>query len=544
MAPPRDDIDYLRSRLGADERAQRILHELVECVVKTEERVAGLNQLMFGKSSEKMPSMNHEVRRSLSEKEVTDMAAALAAERGEAEPTEDDVAKATRKIGRKNSEPKRQARRKHQLATLPVVEETRLIDPDDLPEGLTLADFDELGFDICERKEYVRSHIVIVRFRLQKMKCTAQPDIIVQAKAPPSPVKGGAYGASVYAQIVILRFIGGLPLRRISKLWTQQNHPVAPSVIGSMLHQGAALLTPIHRLLIEKVRSSEYVFADETTQPYLVPKKGDTGTGWMWMALSEEAIVYHFAHSRSQAAGRELLGEHIKNLMVDGYSGYDGYGIDGNRGACWSHVRRYFFPLRTHWPEATAILGWISEMYLSDGRAARQKTPESLEQKRRRRKAECVPLANKIFKLAKSLDGLFSPSGAQSKALGYLLNREAELRLVITDPNMPLDNNVSERALRSIAISRRTSLFVGPGENGKSYAILMSIVQTCELHGVNVDSYLIDVLPQLRLLDEQWRPAGEATPQDVLDANMKRLLPDFEALCPRAWLAAQEIVAS
>jgi transposase len=498
---------------------------------------------MFGQSSEKMPSMNREVRRALSEKEVTALAMAQAAERGDSEPTEEDRASAARKIARKNSEPKRQARRKNRLATLPVVEETRLIEPDELPEGLTLADFDELGFDICERKEYVRAHLVSYRYKLQKLKCTARPDLIVQATAPPSPVKGGAYGASVYAQIAIYRFIGGLPLRRISTLWTQQNHPVAPSVIGSLLHQSAALLAPIHRLLIEKVRSSDYVFADETTQPYLVPKKGRAATGWVWMALSDEAIVYHFAHSRSQEAARELLGEHIKTLMVDGFSGYDGYAIDGDRAACWAHVRRYFFPLRTNWAEASAILGWISDMYLSEGRAARLQTPETLEQKRRRRKAELVPLADKIFKLAASLKDTFSPSGAQNTALGYLLNREAELRLAITDPNLPLDNNVSERALRCIALARKTSLFVGPGENGKSYATLMSIVQTCELHGVNVEPYLIDVLPRLRLLDEQWRPAGEATPQEVQDTNMKRLAPEFEALCPRAWLANQEIVA-
>jgi transposase len=543
MAPPRDDIDYLRKRIGKDERAQRILLELVDCVATTEQRVAGLHQLMYGKSSEKMPSMNREVRRALSKKEVTALAMAQAADRGESEPTEADRTSAARKIARKNSEPQRQARRKNRLATLPVVEEVRLIDADELPEGMTLADFDELGFDVCERKEYVRSHLVIVRYKLQKLKCTTQPDIIVQATAPPSPVKGGAYGASVYAQIVLLRFIALTPLRRISTLWTQQNHPVAPSVIGSLLHQGAALLAPIHQLLIDQVRASDYVFADETTQPYLAPKKGRTATGWVWMALSDQAIVYHFAQSRSQEAARELLGEHIKTLMVDGYSGYDGYAIDGDRAACWAHVRRYFFPLRTNWQEAAEILGWISEMYFREGQATRLKTPETLEQKRRRRKAELVPLADKIFKLAASLTDTFSPSGAQNSALGYLMNREAELRLAITDPNLPLDNNVSERALRSIAIARKTSLFVGPGENGKSYATLMSIVQTCELHGVNVEPYLIDVLPRLRLLDEQWRPAGEATPQDIQDANMKRLAPEFEALCPRAWLANQEIVA-
>ena len=101
---------------------------------------------------------------------------------------------------------------------------------------------------------------------------------------------------------------------------------------------------------------------------------------------------------------------------------------------------------------------------------------------------------------------------------------------------------MSERALRSIAVARKTSLFVGPGDNGKSYATVLSIVQTCELHGINVEPYLIDVLPRLRLLDEQWRPAGDATPQDIQDANWSRLLPEFEALCPRAWHAAQEIV--
>jgi transposase len=542
MAPPKDDdITYVREQL--DDRGQKILTHMLQWMDHESQKLAALNHRLFGSSSERMPSTEREVRRALTKDEVERLAQAEAEKAGRSEPDEADRKKAKRKHARKQGEKARQKNRSNRLKNLPRIEQTCTINEADLPEGMTLADFVEVGSTTVERIEHVREHLVINRYILQTLKHREQPDLFIKADAPPTPVKGGIYGASVYAQVAVLRFIANMPLRRISDLWSRQGHPVAPSVVGGMFHQSAALLKPIHELLMEEVRNAPYVFADETHQPYLSPGKGKVARGWMWMALCDTAIVYRFDESRSANAALALLGVREGHLHVDGYSAYNAV-ANGPRGGCWAHARRDFCPLRETWPEAQQILSWIHDMYLSEAQAKLDGNKESLEQRRSRRERVVAPIARKIIALAETMKDTFTPSGPHHAAVNYIVNFKEELLLSVLDPNLPLDNNVSERALRCIAIARRTSLFVGPGDNGMSYAIMLSIVKTCEVHGVDPHAYLTDVLPRLRLLDEQLRPAGDATAEEDRARHFEQWRPQLEALCPARWQAGQAISSS
>lgn len=542
MAPPKDDdITYLRRQL--DDRGQQILTHMLQWMDHESQKTAALNHRLFGPRSERMSSTEREVRRALTKDEVERLAQAEAENAGRSVPDEDDRKKAERKHARKQGEKARQKNRSNRLKNLPRIEQTCMVNEADLPEGMTLADFVEVGTTTVERIEHVREHLVIRQYVLQTLKHREQPDLFVKANAPSTPVKGGIYGASVYAQVTVLRFIANMPLRRISDLWTRQGHPVAPSVVGSLFHQSAALLKPIHELLIDEVRNASYVFADETHQPYLSPGKGKVARGWMWMALCDTAIVYRFDESRSAKAALALLGTREGHLHVDGYSAYNAV-ANGPRGGCWAHARRDFFPLRESWPEARQILAWIHDMYLSEAQAKLADKQETVEQRRTRRTRVVAPIARKIIALAETIKDTFAPSGPHYAALNYVVNAKTELMLSVLDPNLPLDNNISERALRCIAIARRTALFVGPGDNGMSYAIMLSIVKTCEVHGVDVHAYLTDVLPRLRLLDEKLRPAGDGTAEEDRARHFEQWRPQLEALCPARWQPSQVLGGS
>ena len=89
------------------------------------------------------------------------------------------------------------------------------------------------------------------------------------------------------------------------------------------------------------------------------------------------------------------------------------------------------------------------------------------------------------------------------------------LELFLTDPNIALDNNVSERQLRLIALGRKNYLFVGHDVAGQNLAILQTFVATCVANDVNPQEYLTDVLiriqthPQSKideLLPHKWKP--------------------------------------
>jgi hypothetical protein len=74
-----------------------------------------------------------------------------------------------------------------------------------------------------------------------------------------------------------------------------------------------------------------------------------------------------------------------------------------------------------------------------------------------------------------------------------------------------------ERAIRPIAVGRRTWLFIGSKRGGHAAAVLYSLIASCKGIGVDPEAYLADVLVRIR-----------TTPQDRL-----------HELTPQGWKAMQ-----
>ena len=91
--------------------------------------------------------------------------------------------------------------------------------------------------------------------------------------------------------------------------------------------------------------------------------------------------------------------------------------------------------------------------------------------------------------------------------------RRTELKVFLTDPEVPIDTNHLERALRAIPMGKKNWLFCWTELGARQVGIIQSLIVTCRLHGINVYTYLIDVLQRVSI-----HPA-----KDVID------------LTPRVW---------
>lgn len=356
--------------------ALRAQNELLrEQQAKLSAEVAELRQVLYGARSERgdrVEPVQNEVRRAATAAQVERLARQIAREANRSTPTEADRTTARRRLGRKKSEPERERARQGR-SHLPVVHEERLVPDTQLPDGMTRADFVRLGKgETVQRIEFVRAHFVMVNYTLESLKHVETPGLIVQASAPPSPVPGGHYGASVFAAAVVSRCADSMPLHRISSAWRRDGLHIAPSTVGSFLHRAAFLLLDVYNGIHEAVKRSDLIHADETPQPTLA--KGKVAKGWMWMACSKAGIVYRYAASRSGEHAHILIGDSTGFLVVDGYSAYSTVVDDTDdtarkRAACWAHGRRLFWKLRKDWPEAQIILGKIRDLYAIEHRA-------------------------------------------------------------------------------------------------------------------------------------------------------------------------------
>ena len=89
------------------------------------------------------------------------------------------------------------------------------------------------------------------------------------------------------------------------------------------------------------------------------------------------------------------------------------------------------------------------------------------------------------------------PSSPFTQALGYARERRVGLEVFLDDPDVPMDTNHLERALRVIPMGRRNWLFTWTELGAKHVGIIQSLLTTCRLHEISAYDYLVDVLQRV-----------------------------------------------
>ena len=497
--------------------------KLTEEVAKLSAQVKKFQKMLFGPKSEKMPPIRSEIRRIVEEEELfgqVDEGENEAAEDTSDSKDEEEAKKRRRRRGRAESEPARKTNRKLRK-NLPVVRDRVLIKAEEIPEGYTLEDFREVKGNgeknIIRRIEHVKEHLVVMEYELQTL-ASKDNELIITASAPPAVTEGGHYGPGVYAHDVVSRCDFSLPHHRLGKMLGLAGYKISRSTLTDLFHRTAELLKPIYDRLFELTRNERYVSADETG--LLIQKKGKCKKGWVWMMLSSIAIVYYFSESRGGKIAEKLLGKTVGYLHIDGYSSYNSSCDENNGGrvrvGCWTHLRRLFFEALGELSENRKVLEWILELYRIEYQAAEMNVLGTMEHLALRQ-IYAVPIMDKIWEWIIEKKKVMPPKGATGIAITYAENQWEALCVYLTDPKVRLDNNLSENALRIIALGRKNFLFVGHEQAGQNLAILQTITATCRLHNVNPYEYIKDMLIRIQthpaskideLLPQNWKPTS------------------------------------
>ncbi len=182
-------------------------------------------------------------------------------------------------------------------------------------------------------------------------------------------------------------------------------------------------------------------------------------------------------------------------VQCDGYGAYKTLAADDDGiilAFCWSHVRREFIDLAKSKtaPIAQEGLQRIAGFYQVEA-DLRGKPPK---QRLARRQQRSRPLVEALFAwLVEKLARL--PGGSPTaQAIRYALNHREGLVRFLDDGRIELDNNIVERAIRPICLSRKKALFASGDDGGARWAAVASLVETCKLHGVDPQRYFTDVL--------------------------------------------------
>jgi transposase len=390
--------------------------------------------------------------------------------------------------------------------------------PAHLPRIETLVDIEDktcpgcrgalhrIGEDVAERLDIVPAQLRVLVVRRPKYACRTCEEGVVQAPAPARLIEGGLPTEAAVAHVVVAKYADHLPLYRQAQIYARQGVDLDRSTLADWTGRAAWLLRPLHARLLERLKASGKLFADETTAPVLDPGRGRTKTGQLWAYARDDrpwggpdppGVVYVYAPDRkAERATAHLVG--FKGvLQVDGYAGYRPLAEAGDvkLAFCWAHVRRRFYEIAAAGPApiATEALEKIARLYAIEtdirGRSA--------DARRRVRQEISQPLVEALRPWLKGQLDRVSQKGKLAEAIRYALARWEGLSLFLDDGRVEMDSNIVERAIRPIALTRKNALFAGSDGGGEHWAVLASLIATCKLNGVDPQGYIADVITRI-----------------------------------------------
>ena len=396
----------------------------------------------------------------------------------------------------------------------------------------------KLGETITESLEVIPRQWKVIQHVREKFTCR-DCEAISQAPAPYHPIPRAWAGPSLLAMIAFEKFGCHQPLNRQAERYAREGVPLSLSTLADQIGAVTVALAPLYRCLEAHVFAAERLHGDDTTVPVLAKGKADTGRLWAYVrddrpfgGADPPAAVFYYSRDRRGEHPATHLDGWSGILQADAYGGYgDLYAAKRKpapilEAGCWAHSRRKVFELadveaaarktargetsRPVYPLALEALRRIDALFDIE----REINGLPPDQRRATRQARSAPLIAELESWMIATRDKLSRGHDLAKAFAYMLRRWSSFTRFLDDGRICLTNNAAERALRGIALGRKSWLFAGSDRGGQRAAIMYSLIASAKMNDVDPQAWLADVLARIaghptqhvaQLLPWNWR---------------------------------------
>ena len=393
--------------------------------------------------------------------------------------------------------------------------EEKIVREEDTPSCVCCkAEMRESGlYKTSEKLEVIPKKYHIIRTQRIIYNCSNCHGSLRNAKALPSIIPKSNYGDSLIIDIALSKYADLIPIERQSSIISREGLIDIPA--NSMIDTTHAL-AKFFKFTYEKIKieviKSLVLRCDETPHKML---EGDEKRNWyLWGFFSEIACYFEARDTRSGDIPLEFLKlSQAIYLLTDGYAGYkkalDSLKKEEGRIVtpvfCNAHAFRYFEEASVNWAsEAETFLSLYGEIYELE----RQTT---VDEEKRLARQEMLPLFKEMAEKCEEVKASLMPHSSISKAVNYFLNHYEGLTECTKSTNLSLDNNSSERSLRSPVVGRKTWYGTHSKRGASTNAILFSIVESCKINRINPRRYFPDMVERIHQGKEPLTPYEYAT---------------------------------
>lgn len=329
--------------------------------------------------------------------------------------------------------------------------------------------------------------------------CEHSPSVVTDV---PEAVENGLAAPGLLAEVAVARDFDHVPFNRQSVIYYRKGIPLDRSTLSDFYAQVARILTPLYMFMKLILLQSKVISTDDTPVKVLDRSKEKnikTGRKWAFLGDEEHPVnLFHCTAGRGRDGPLDFLKGWKGLLQGDCFSG--NIAICAAAGtilvACLAHARRYFIKaLLNNKDGCNQALLMFQALYEIERTAKELEIPG--DQLKLMREQEAVPRLEAFHKWLQQQYTFAQPKSTFGKALYYCLNNWTYLTQYVTDGDLKIDNNHTEREMKYIAMGRRAWLFFGSDKGAKDHAIVFSVLSTCRRHGVEPWAYLTDVIQRL-----------------------------------------------
>ena len=383
-------------------------------------------------------------------------------------------------------------------------------------QGQDADQYEVIDYKITRRLAQRPGSYVVLEYRRPVIR-DKRRSTLMEVPAPSAVFDNSLADVSLLAGVLVDKFLYHLPLYRQHQRLADAGITLSRATLTNYVRRAIGLLEPIYDAQWQHILQSKVLAMDETPIKAGKAGKGKLKQTWYWPVYGEaDEICFSWSRSRGKAHVVDQLGDFSGTLLSDGYAAYDAYAKlrpKVTQAQCWAHTRRYFERAQDSDPAAAEALEIIGALYQVESQIRERELADQAKLDYRRDQA--LPIVDAFFawrhQQRQRMDRV--NSAPLAKALRYAGNHEAQLRVYLSDPDVAIDTNHLERALRVIPMGRKNWLFCWSEVGAEQVGIIQSLLSTCRLHQVDPYAYLVDVLQRIAL-----HPAR-----------------DVEQLTPRCW---------
>lgn len=333
---------------------------------------------------------------------------------------------------------------------------------------------------------------------------------IVVAPAPEEIIRRGLPTPDLLAHVLVGKFADKLPFNRQEGICAREGVPITRGTMCGWAEGAHALAhLVVDAMEADSRKHADVIATDATGVLVQANQQCKHGHFWVYVADRDHAI-FRYSPTHSNAEPKSFFKDFHGTVLSDASNVYDVlFGLPDSPGEanCWSHARRYFYKAIESEDRDKALIGvGFCDKLFELEREWKKLPPAKRMEKRRKQSARVIEMLRR-WKDEQLANPHVAEGSRLRKALNYLTNQWPALCKFLEDGRVPIHNNESERQLRALVVGRANWLFVGSDDTAPSTCTFVSLVASCQLHGIDPEGYLRDlfrvlpVWPKNRMLE-------------------------------------------